>query len=217
MQQKKKLSGKQERMLVFIRGFLRENGLPPTIRDIQKDCGISSTSVVDYNLRVLQRDGYLRRRPDVARGIELLDEMGNPASAAHHIPVVAYIAAGEPLPLLGSDGWAPDEPLETIEIPPDMLRNGRNLYALKVKGSSMIDALVDDGDIVLVEPSRQASNGDMVVARLKLENETTLKRFYQEGDRVRLQPANRQMEPIYCQADNVEVQGRVMGVIRLLR
>ena len=81
----------------------------------------------------------------------------------------------------------------------------------------MIDALVDDGDIVLVEPSGQATNGEMVVARLKLENETTLKRFYQEGDRVRLQPANSQMEPIYSPADNVEVQGRVIGVIRMMQ
>ena len=216
MQQKKKLSGKQVRILDFIRGFIQDNGLPPTVRDIQGDCGISSTSVVDYNLRVLQREGHLRRRPDVARGIELLDEMGNPASAMRRVPVVAYIAAGEPLPLLGSDGWAPDEPLETIDIPLYLVKNGRNLYALKVKGSSMIDALVDDGDIVLIEPSHQAPNGDMVVARLKLENETTLKRLYQEGDRVRLQPANSQMEPIYSPADNVEVQGRVMGVIRLL-
>ena len=97
-----------------------------------------------------------------------------------------------------------------------MLRGKRHLYALKVKGTSMIDALVDEGDIVLVEPLREASNGTMVVARLKLENETTLKRLYHEGDKVRLQPANSQMDPIYCPADNVEVQGRVVGVIRMV-
>ena len=111
----------------------------------------------------------------------------------------------------------PRESLDTIELPTDMLRGYRNLYALKVRGTSMIDALVDDGDTVLVEPTRQAKNGEMVVARLRLENETTLKRLYQEGDRVRLQPANRQMEPITSPADNVEVQGRVVGVIRMLR
>ena len=99
MHHKKKLSGKQGRILDFIRVFIHDNGLPPTVRDIQKDCGISSTSVVDYNLRILQREGHLRRRPDVARGIELLDEMGKPASAMRRVPVVAYIAAGEPLPL----------------------------------------------------------------------------------------------------------------------
>ena len=217
MSSNKGLSGRQERMVGFIREFLQDNGIPPTVRDIQKACDISSTSVVDYNLRLLQRDGYLRRKPDVARGIELLDETGNPPSMLPRVPVVAYIAAGEPLPLLGAEGWAPDEALEMIEVPSDMLRGNRRLYALKVKGTSMIDALVDDGDIVLVEPSRQAENGEMVVARLKLENETTLKRLYQEGDRVRLQPANSQMEPFYSPADNVEVQGRVVGVMRMLR
>ena len=216
MQPKRKLSGRQERMVEFIREFMQENAIPPTVRDIQKACDISSTSVVDYNLRLLQKDGYLRRKPDVARGIELLDETGNPPSVLARIPVVAYIAAGEPLPVLGAEGWAPEEALETIELPTDMLKGKRGLYALKVKGTSMIDALVDDGDIVLVEPSSQASNGAMVVVRLKLENETTLKRLHQEGDRVRLQPANSQMEPIYSPADNVEVQGRVVGVIRMM-
>ena len=219
MQQKKKLTAKRERIVDFIRQFMRDNGLPPTVRDIQKACGISSTSVVDYNLRVLQRDGYVRRRPDVARGIELLDgsvPSYRGGSGTRRIPVIAYIAAGEPLPVLDGDGWTTGESLESIEIPPEMLRDKTQLYALKVKGTSMIDALVDDGDIVLVEPSREAPNGDMVVARLKLENETTLKRLYQHGEDVRLQPANSQMEPIYCRADNVEVQGRVVGVIRML-
>ena len=220
MQQKKKLSVKQQRMMDFIRGFMEENSLPPTVRDIQNSCGISSTSVVDYNLRLLQRDGYLRRKPDVARGIELLDEATGArrsASGSRSVPVIAYIAAGEPLPLLDADGWAPGEELESIEIPIGMLKGNQPLYALKVKGNSMIDALVDDGDIVLVEPLRQAVNGEMVVARLKLENETTLKRLYHEGDTVRLQPANSQMDPIYSPAGNVEVQGKVVGVIRTVR
>ena len=216
MQRKSGLSPRQERMLDFIREFYWKNGLPPTVRDIQKACDISSTSVVDYNLRLLERGGFLRRRPEVARGIELLDESGNPTSGLHRVPVVGYIAAGEPLPVLGPDGWAPEEIQETLELSPDMLGSKRRLYALKVRGSSMIDALVDDGDIVLVEPLRQAPNGAMVVARLKLQNETTLKRIYQEGDMVRLQPANKQMEPIYSPADNVEVQGRVVGVIRMM-
>ena len=219
MEQKRGLSARQELMLGFIREFLHDNGLPPTVRDIQKACDISSTSVVDYNLRLLQRDGYLRRRPDVARGIELLDESGavqRDVPTSRRIPVMAYIAAGEPLPLLDAETWTAVDTLETIEISSDMLSGDRNLYALKVKGTSMIDALVDDGDLVLVEPLREALNGDMVVARLKLENETTLKRLYREGDRVRLQPANSQMEAIYSPADNVEVQGRVVGVIRIL-
>jgi repressor LexA len=219
MQQKRKLSPKRQRILDFIRDFLRENGLPPTVRDIQKACAMSSTSVVDYNLRVLQREGYLRRKPDVARGIELLDGADptrRAGSLMPRIPVLGYIAAGQPLPLVDSDAWSNREPLETIEVSPDMVRDNRQLFALRVRGSSMIDALVDDGDVVLVEPSQQASNGAMVVARLRSENETTLKRFYHEGDTVRLQPANSLMEPIYSPAENVEIQGKVVGVIRML-
>ena len=107
-------------MLEFIREFMLENGLPPTVRDIQKACDISSTSVVDYNLRLLQREGYLRRKPDVARGIELLDETApanRRASTLRRIPVAAYISAGEPLPLVDAEGWASGEALESIEIP----------------------------------------------------------------------------------------------------
>ena len=220
MQQKKRLSALRERMLEFIREYYQGNGRPPTVREIQNACGMSSTSVVDYNLRLLERDGYLRRKPDIARGIELPDEpvlAHRGRAPSQRVPVIAYVAAGEPLPLVDAEGWATEEALESVEIPPDMHVGTRPLYALKVKGSSMIDALVDDGDIVLVEPLSQAPNGAMVVARLKLENETTLKRLYQEGDRVRLQPANSQMQPIYCSADNVEVQGRVVGVIRMVR
>lgn len=210
------LSNKQRRILEFIRGFLREHGLPPTVRDIQRACNISSTSVVDYNLHILQREGYIRRRPEVARGIELLGEEAR-TGGQFRVPVVGYIAAGQPLPVPTAEGWAPQEALETLELPSHLFRAGREVYALIVKGSSMIDALIDEGDIVLVEPVRRAENGDMVVAWLKSENEATLKRFYYEGERVRLQPANSQMEPIYVHPANVEVHGRVVGVIRLLR
>ena len=220
MQRKKPPSPRQERMVSFIRDFIQENGLPPTVRDIQRACGISSTSVVDYNLRLLERDGHLRRRPDIARGIELQDDLSQASrrsATLTRVPVIGYIAAGEPLPVLGGESWAPEEALEIIEVPPGMLKNNRELYALKVKGTSMIDALVDDEDIVVLEPLSDAQNGEMVVARLKLENETTLKRIYMEGERVRLQPANSQMEPIYSPAENVEVQGKVVGVLRMLR
>jgi repressor LexA len=211
----KRLPDKQERILKFIREFMQENGLPPTVRDIQKACRISSTSVVDYNLRIMQRDGHLRRRPDVARGIELPDRPGI-TPQLRRIPVIASIAAGEPLAVMDPENWAPHEGQENVEISADMLSNKPNLYALKVRGTSMIDALVDDGDIVLVEPVQEAANGDMVVARLKLENETTLKRLYREGPMVRLQPANSQMAPIYAAGENVEVQGKVVGVIRIM-
>ena len=214
---RKKLTPKRQRILEFIRQFYEENGLPPTVRDIQRACNISSTSVVDYNIRILQRDGYLHRRPDVARGIELLDESGSPRGVVTRVPLMGYIAAGEPLPILTEDSWTPQEALETVELPSNLAHGYQNLYALKVRGTSMIDALIDDADVVLVEPVGQVKNGDMVIAWLKREKEATLKRLYKEGEDVRLQPANSQMGPIFCEADNVEVQGKVVGVIRMLR
>jgi repressor LexA len=213
MKFKKKLSARQQGMLKFVQEFMAENSLPPTVRDIQKACNISSTSVVDYNLRILQREGFLRRRPEVARGIELLDRKGRAAGFLPQVPVLGYIAAGEPLPGPSNDGWT-EEPLETIEVPRYLADSKKNLYALRVKGTSMIDALIDDGDLVLVQPAQDVKNGDMVVAWLKLEQETTLKRIYKEGSQVRLQPANSKMKPIYTNASNVETRGKVVAVLR---
>jgi repressor LexA len=213
MKFKKKLSVRQQGMLKFVQEFMAENSLPPTVRDIQKACNISSTSVVDYNLRILQREGFLRRRPEVARGIELLDRKGRAAGFLPQVPVLGYIAAGEPLPGPSNEGWT-EEPLETIEVPRYLADSKKNLYALRVKGTSMIDALIDDGDLVLVQPTRDVKNGDMVVAWLKLEQEATLKRIYREGSQIRLQPANNKMKPIYTDASNVETRGKVVAVLR---
>lgn len=211
---KKKLSIRQEGMLEFIGSFLAENGLPPTVRDIQFACQISSTSVVDYNLRLLQRDGYLRRRPDVARGIELVHKDIDNPQPVPRIPVIGYIAAGQPLPTPPISDWAAQEPIESLQIPKQFIRSKTQLYALRVKGTSMIDALIDDGDLVLVEPVNEIKDGDMVVAWLRLEQEATLKRIYREGSMVRLQPANSEMHPIFVRGDNVEVHGKVAAVLR---
>ena len=213
----KKLSLRQERILKFIRDFLDDHQYPPTVRDIQKGCQISSTSVVDYNLHIIQREGYIRRFPEVSRGIELLDgRRGAARKETLTIPVVGYIAAGQPIPIPSAESWSTPEPLETLELPASLMRGNADVYALKVKGVSMIDSLIDDGDVVVMEPVRQASNGEMVAAWLKQEGEATLKKFYLEGDKVRLQPANSQMEPIVVPADNVEIHGRVLAVLRYL-
>ena len=214
MTSRKKISARGQRILEFIQGFMQENGIPPTVRDIQTACEISSTSVVDYNLRLLDRDGYLNRRPDVARGIELLDEQGNPVSNTPRVAILGPIAAGMPLPVFSTEGAASNNDFDTIEVSQDLARRHRGLFALSVEGTSMIDALVDDGDVVVVEPCQQAENGEMVVAWVKDAEEATLKKFYLEGDQVRLQPANSTMEPIYCDATNVEIKGRVVSVIR---
>ncbi|MEX2431027.1 MAG: transcriptional repressor LexA [Dehalococcoidia bacterium] len=213
-----KLSIRQQEILKFIRAYKAERGYAPAIRDIQEACGISSTSVVDYNLRLLQRDGVIRRSPDISRAIEILgDEVPSPAGAeVVSVPVIGSIAAGLPLPVPEAGLWR-SEDAETVSLPPELTpRRADDLYALRVKGYSMIDALIDDGDVVVLRPTTEARDGDMVAAWLKLEEEATLKRIYVEGKFVRLQPANIQMAPIMVPAANIEVHGKVVAVIRRL-
>jgi len=206
----KELSSRQRRIMAFLRRFREEKDYPPTIRDILKGCGISSTSVVDYNLKVLEREGLIRRDREVSRGIELADK---DRKRMIRVPVIGYIAAGEPIPVPSSDTWE-IEPLEVIEVSTELTHDKNDIYALRVKGSSMIDALINDGDVVLMQQSATAENGEMVAAWLKAEEESTLKKFYRENDRVRLQPANSQMKPIHTKPQNVAIQGKVIGVIR---
>jgi repressor LexA len=211
---KKQLSHRQQRILEYIGEFLDDHQYPPTVRDIQSGCEISSTSVVDYNLQILQREGHLRRLPEVSRGIELLDGVARGFRRdLSRIPVLGNIAAGEPLPIPSSSGWQSD-PLESVDVPSSMTKGKANVFGLRVKGTSMIDAFVADGDLVLLEPITQPENGDMVAAWLEDVEEATLKRFYLEGDTVRLQPANATMDPIFVPAKNVAVRGRVVGVVR---
>ncbi len=207
----KKLSDKQKDIIGFIDRFLDDRGYPPTIRDIQAGCGISSTSVVDYNLDILEREGYLRRHAEVSRGIELLTH--TPASESM-VPVIGQIAAGEPIPVPDADSWDVAAASETLGIPRELTRGKEGVYALRVKGMSMVDALINDGDIVLMQYGNVAENGEMAAVWLKAEKEATLKKVYVEPDRIRLQPANSQMQPIYVAPDNVEIQGRVIAVIR---
>jgi repressor LexA len=223
----KKLSEKQDRMLSFLRDFLGEHDYPPSIRDIQAGCGISSTSVVDYNLKALENQGRIRRDREISRGIVLLDEHGGETNSRGaddaggkvlRLNILGTIAAGQPLPIPTEEGLTADDASETIDVTPDVV-NGRNpdsLYALRVKGTSMIDALINDGDIVVMEPVDTVRDGEMAAVYLQDENEVTLKKFFREGQRVRLQPMNETMEPIYTAASNVQVQGRVVTAIRSL-
>lgn len=212
---KKKLSPRQLRIMEYIRGFMDERQFPPTVRDIQHGCEISSTSVVDYNLQILQREGHLRRLPEVSRGIELLNEWKNNRQEVTRVPILGNIAAGEPLPQPPDNIWASDE-FDSVDLPPFLTRGKTNVYGLRVKGESMIDAFITDGDLVLLEPTDHAENGDMVAAWMIDREEATLKRFYLEGTNVRLQPENTSMEPIIVPAKNVAVRGKVVGVIRSL-
>jgi len=176
---------------------------------------MSSTSVVDYNLDILDRRGHIRRHSGVSRGIELPTRPSDQQSNTQ-VPVIGQIAAGEPIPVPAPDTWDVTASSETLEIPQDLTRARQGVYALKVKGSSMVDALINDGDIVLMQQVSTVENGEMAAVWLKAEKEATLKKVYREPDRIRLQPANSQMKPIYAEPDNVELQGKVIAVIRQL-
>lgn len=207
------LSARQKRIFEYIRGFIDEHDYPPSIRQIQEACDVSSTSVVDYNLRILEREGYIRRDREVSRAIELL-QGGARRPRVVPVPIIGTIAAGQPIPVPSADTWTSAGSGDSIEVSPEMVGNRENVFALRVKGTSMIDALVNDGDVVILEATQAAKDGDMVAAWLKQEQEATLKRYFAEGERVRLQPANETMGPIYTDAGNVEVQGRVIAAFR---
>ncbi len=205
------LSTKQSQIMEFIRDFIEEKDYPPSIRDIQFGCGISSTSVVDYNLRRLEEKGLLKRDREVSRGIELLD--GRRRGRTVDVPVLGSIAAGQPIPVPTSDRWASDVE-DTVTVTEDMVRGRANVFALRVKGTSMIEDLIDDGDIVFLEPTTTAEDGEKVAVWLEDRGEVTLKRFYREKDRIRLQPANSTMAPIYVNPEDVRIQGRFVSSIR---
>jgi repressor LexA len=208
----KTLSHRQQAILDFIGAFLDDNDYPPTIRDIQQELGISSTSVVDYNLKVLEERDYIRRNRNISRGIEVVGR-GPSRSNVVSIPVIGQIAAGLPIPvpgqLEGSDAADVIE-LSSVFAP----RGNADLFALRVRGHSMVDALINDGDIVILKQQETCENGETVAVWLEEEKETTLKKFYSEGGQVRLQPANVTMDPIYTSADNVRIQGRLVTVVR---
>jgi repressor LexA len=209
----KKLSDKQRRIMIFIDRFVSDKGYPPSIRDIQNGCDISSTSVVDYNLNILESKGHIRRHADVSRGITLLNHTPDSPHPID-VPIIGTIAAGAPIPVPGPDTWDVAAVSETMGIPADLTRGREGVYALRVKGMSMVDALINDGDIVLMQQVNSVENGEMAAVWLRAEKEATLKKVFVELDRVRLQPANSQMQPFYAAAENVEIQGRVIGVIR---
>jgi repressor LexA len=201
----KSLSAKQMSILRFIREFIRDHDYPPSIRDIQDGCGISSTSVVDYNLKALERLGHIRRDREVSRAIELVGRV-----RMRTVPVVGQIAAGEPIPVPSADTWTQQDFEDEIEVTDQMTHGRNNVFALRVKGSSMVDALVNDGDLVLLEHKSAWDDGDRGAVWLRDRQETTLKKIYNEGPRIRLQPANASMDPIYARAEDVEVQGKVL-------
>jgi repressor LexA len=213
---KGKLSERQKEMIKFIGEFSREKGYPPTIRQIGEAVSISSTSVVNYNLNKLERDGHIIRDLKVSRGVRLTESANRRAARDNGrvtVPVAGVIFASEPV-MVGDTAQTSGD--EVIELTRDLIPDEPDLFALRVKGDSMIDAMVSDGDIVVMKKADRARNGEMVSVWLNDRNETTLKHFYLENGRVRLQPANPNLQPIYVDPAKVSVQGKVMLVVRRL-
>ena len=209
------LTERQERILEFFEDFLVEHDYPPTVRDIQRGCEISSTSVVSYNIDILKREGLIRKHDGVSRGLGLVSpRQQRNVQDTVAVPLVGSIAAGEPFPLPTAETWASAADLETIDLPQPIAGRAEGLYALNVRGESMIDALIADGDLVIMQQTNSVPNGEMAAVRIAPDDETTLKRIYAEGPNVRLQPENSQMGPIIIEADKVEILSRVVAVWR---
>lgn len=228
---RKQLKERHKQVLDVIQEYTEKHGYAPSYREICAKTDITSTSMVNYYLEQLQEMGYIDRSENISRSLQIkgsaqdkVDQvLGNVKQTVQEmsrsltIPVVGRIVASEPVPIPESDFGLFDFE-SNIEIPESLIpfnMQKENLFALEVDGDSMIDAMVSDGDVIIMKPVREAHNGEMVAVRLKDQNETTLKHFYHEGDRVRLQPANPTMDPIYVDSSSdIEIQGSVVLVIR---
>jgi repressor LexA len=213
----KGLSERHHKILDFLKKYQSENQYPPSIREIGENTGISSTSVVNYYLDQLEKMGLIERDRKISRGVRLAG--ANPLGEMLRIPILGPIAAGEPIPVPEPGvSYLTDNEAHAVEIARSLLserEKGSDLFALEVKGDSMIDAMINDGDIVVMKPAAEARNGEMVAVWLAKDNETTLKYFYKEPEGYRLQPANPTMQPIYIGKDEpLEIKGKVVMVIR---
>lgn len=221
MSNKDSLSKRQNQIMTYIWEYIQESGRPPTIREIGGAANISSTSVVNYNLTKLMEKGYLDRDAEVSRGLRLTDKalelygvVSNVIKGLVRVPLVGTIVASEPVEV-GHDNFSVYDEEDTIELGAAMLPGKTDdLFALRVSGDSMIDAMVNDGDIVIMRQQETFRNGDMMAVWLTPSDTTTLKYVFHEGDQVRLQPANPTMQPIYVAPGDVRVQGKVMLVVR---
>ena len=208
---------RKQRIIDYIAATLRARGYPPSVREIGQAVGLASTSAVHHHLEALEKEGYLERGAARSRAIRLTPHAAlqsglsgellpqSPVEQSHVLPIVGEIAAGGPIE-------AYQDTSETLSVP-EILAPAGDAYVLRVRGDSMIDAHIQDGDFVVIRPQQTARNGDIVVAQVE-ENAVTLKRFFKENGKVRLQPANEQYAPMIY--DDVRVQGKLIGVIRRL-
>ena len=202
----------QRRILDFITHYVEQNDVPPTIREIQKGASISSTSMVSYHLKALERAQMLGRYERRSRGV-VITHAGrvNPREMVN-VPIVGRIMASLPTPTPDADALA--DAGNSVQIARSMVGTAEDLYALEVQGNSMIDALINEGDIVVMSKGAEVRNGDLAAVFLTDRNESTLKRVFFEGKRLKLKPENPTMKPFYVDARNAQIQGKVLCVIR---
>jgi len=198
------LTKRQKQIFDFVTDYIRSNGYAPSIEEIRQHFHLASLATVHKHLKFLERKGAITRQPHQSRSIELVLTSELNIGRVADVPLLGIIAAGQPIEAI--------EVPEELSIPEEMLGRGTT-YVLKVRGDSMIDEQIRDGDFVLIEERAQADNGETVVALLRGE-EATLKKFYREGSKVRLQPANPDLEPLIVDADDVRIQGIVIGLLR---
>lgn len=195
---------RQSQILDFLRQYIATNGFAPTLKQIAKALGVSSLATVHEHLQTLERKGLIKKKGGTTRGISLTTASISQNYDGVEAPILGYIAAGTPIePYI--------DPNATIPVSRNLISSTKRVFVLQVRGESMIDDGICDGDYVVVEQQEQADNGDIVVALLD-NGLATLKRYFREATRIRLEPANRQMSPIF--AKNVTIQGRVVGIIR---
>lgn len=204
MSKSEALTPRQRETLEFVKGFIQEHGMPPTVREIGTAFGIKSSSVFEM-LGVLERKGYLRRGDLGARSL-IVEGMNRCETGIVEVPVIGRIAAGSPIEAMEDDRG-------TIAVNGDLIR-GREAYALEVAGESMVEAGILDGDYVVVRKQDTADDGDIVVALI--EGNATLKRFHKEEDCIRLEPANSSMHPLRVCPEDLCIQGKVIGVQRII-
>jgi repressor LexA len=198
------LTKRQKEILDHIEGFIEKNGYAPSFEEIADAFGYSSLATVHEHLSNLERKGYIRKAYNESRSIELIGSAFG--AKAVELPLLGAVAAGLPIEAI--------EQQETLSVPPDMVRSGRENFVLRVQGESMIDEQIRDGDYIVVSAQDTADDGQMVVALVGGDS-ATVKKMYREPDgRIRLQPANPSMAPIVEDASNVQIQGVVVGVIR---
>lgn len=197
---------RQKEILDFISQYIQINGTSPTLQEIAQAMNLSSLATVHEHIQALVKKGIIRRYEGVVRGLEIIDEQIYASLSGIELPLVGYIAAGSPIEAI-------ENQIQTVTVPNDMVSRVKRCYVLQVKGDSMINEGIFDGDYVVIQQQDFAENGDIVVALID-NGFATLKKFYREKGRIRLQPANDKMEPIYVNPEELIIQGKVSGVIR---